>query len=71
MTTPRQPTERSAWYHQPIAWFGLAVFVASVAGCVWIIISSIRYADHPVDPHQATTTLGIPVAASSSRPPRP
>ncbi|HET8763908.1 MAG TPA: hypothetical protein VFM52_01685 [Rhodanobacter sp.] len=46
------------------------VFLLSVAGCVWIIVASVKYDDAPVA-HHAHAVLGVPVAASSSRPPRP
>lgn len=70
MPTPPPRTDRNQWYHQPIAWFGLVVFVLSVAGCVWIIVASVKYDDAPVA-HHAQTVLGVPVSASSSRRPQP
>lgn len=70
MPTPLPPTERSAWYHQPVAWVGLVVFLLSLAGCVWIIVASVRYDDAPVG-HHSHAVLGVPVSASSSRPPQP
>jgi hypothetical protein len=58
----------SAWYHQPVAWLGIAVFVASLAGCVWLITVSARYADTPLTTSHAV--FGVPVSAhSGSRPP--
>lgn len=36
------------WYQQPVVWLGLAIFVASLAGCVWMIVLGARYADPPV-----------------------
>jgi len=61
----------SAWYRQPVLWLGAFVFVASLAGCVWIIMLGAKHADTPLDtPH---TVFGVPVSAHSSAgpPPRP
>lgn len=55
----------SAWYHQPVLWLGIAVFLASIAGCVWIIVVSSRYADTPLD--TSHTVFGVPVSAHSAR----
>ena len=57
----------SAWYHQPVLWLGIAVFVASLAGCVWLIVVSVRYADTPLDTSPAV--FGVPASAHSA--PRP
>jgi hypothetical protein len=54
----------SAWYHQPVLWLGIAVFVASLAGCVWLIVVSIRYADTPLSTSHAV--LGVPASAHSA-----
>lgn len=60
----------SAWYRQPVLWLGVFVFVASLAGCVWIIVLGANHADTPLDtPH---TVFGVPVSAhSSATPPQP
>jgi hypothetical protein len=62
---PTKPDGR--WYRQPFLWFGLAVFVASVAGCAWIIVASIRSADLPLQ--TSHTVFGVPVSAHSTPPP--
>ncbi|WP_267221070.1 hypothetical protein [Dyella silvae] len=57
----------SAWYRQPILWLGLAIFGASLAGCVWLIVLGSRHADDPVDtPHKV---FGVPSSSHSSRKP--
>jgi hypothetical protein len=54
----------SAWYRQPVLWLGIAVFVASLAGCVWLIVLGTRHADIPLETtHQV---FGVPVSARSS-----
>ncbi|SHM07644.1 hypothetical protein [Rhodanobacter sp. OK091] len=59
----------SAWYRQPVLWLGIAVFFASMAGCVWLIVLGVRHADTPLD--TSHTVFGVPVGAHSSpqRPP--
>jgi hypothetical protein len=42
--------------------------VASLAGCVWLIVVSVRYADTPLTPG-SHAVLGVPVAAHSAPPP--
>ncbi|HZX71381.1 MAG TPA: hypothetical protein VFE77_11235 [Rhodanobacter sp.] len=54
----------SAWYQQPVLWLGLAVFVASLAGCVWLIVVSIHHADTPLNTSQAV--FGVPASAHSA-----
>jgi hypothetical protein len=59
---------RGRWYRQPIVWLGAAIFLASLAGCVWIIVAAARHADPPV--HAATAgVLGVPSSARSARTP--
>ncbi|MBS0382613.1 MAG: hypothetical protein JSR56_09280 [Proteobacteria bacterium] len=47
------------WYRTPIAWLGVLIFVASLAGCVWIIVASVQHRDEalPVSTH---SVLGVP-----------
>ncbi|MBQ4853799.1 hypothetical protein IMW82_03785 [Rhodanobacter sp. B2A1Ga4] len=71
MKAGNEPSARhgSAWYRQPIAWLGVFVFVASMAGCIWLIVVGNRYADTPLD--TAHTVFGVPVSAHSSARPAP
>ena len=39
-------TER--WFRQPIVWLGMAVFCASLAGCIGVIVLASRYEDEPL-----------------------
>jgi hypothetical protein len=55
----------STWYCQPVLWLGVVVFIASLAGCVWLIVVSARHADIPVD--TSHTVFGVPVSSRSSR----
>ena len=61
----------SAWYHQPVLWLGVVVFVASIAGCVWLIVVSVRYADTPLST-SSQAVFGMPASAhSAARAPAP
>lgn len=53
-----------AWYHQPVLWLGVVIFVASLAGCVWMIVLGAHHADTPLD--TSHTVFGVPVSAHSS-----
>ncbi|MGH8157636.1 MAG: hypothetical protein ACREPQ_05915 [Rhodanobacter sp.] len=57
-------TAASAWYRQPVAWLGVAVFAASLAGCVWMIVLGAKHADTPLD--TAHKVFDVPVGAHSS-----
>ncbi|MEO8999227.1 MAG: hypothetical protein ABI227_05245 [Rhodanobacter sp.] len=59
---------RSVWYRQPVLWLGVVIFVASLAGCVWMIVLGAQHADTPLT--TSHTVFGVPVSAHSS-PPHP
>lgn len=68
MPTPgesAQPTRTGVWYRQPVLWLGVLTFVASMAGCVWILVVSMHHADTPVD--ASHTIFNVPASAHSSR----
>jgi len=44
----RVATAASAWYRQPVLWLGMAVFIGSLAGCVWMVVLGVRHADTPL-----------------------
>ena len=58
----------SAWYRQPVLWLGAFIFAASLAGCVWLIAVSVRYADTPLTT-SSHAVFGVPVASHSAPPP--
>jgi cobalamin synthase len=68
MPAPGKP-RADAWYRQPVLWLGAAVFAASLAGCVWIIVAGARHADTPLDTSHAV--FGVPTAARSAPRPSP
>ncbi|MBS0570641.1 MAG: hypothetical protein JSS28_08535 [Proteobacteria bacterium] len=57
--TPRDNSR--AWYRQGIVWLGAAIFAASIAGCVWLILVAERYADPPL-PVAGQQIMKVPVA---------
>lgn len=55
---------RNRWYHQPVAWLGIAVTVLLIVACAWTVMISLRYTDTPT--HGGTSTLlGVPMPATS------
>lgn len=63
----RQP-RGGAWLRQPVVWLGILVFVASIAGCVWLITVGMRHADPPVATSRGSV-FGVP--ATPHRAPKP
>lgn len=55
------PAAAGAWYRQPVAWLGVLVLAASLAGCVWMIVLGARYADVPLEDAHPHTLLDMPV----------
>ncbi|MCX7515030.1 hypothetical protein [Frateuria sp. STR12] len=55
------PARADAWYRQPVLWLGAVILVASLAGCIWTIVLSSRYADVPVEDAHPHTLLDMPV----------
>jgi uncharacterized membrane protein YccC len=62
---PAPLTRTGAWWRQPVLWLGVLTFLASLAGCVWILLVSLQHADTPVD--AAHTVFGVPASTHSSR----
>lgn len=58
MNAPEQSPAR--WYRQPILWLAAALFAASLAGCIWLIVVSQRYADPAVPTEDAV--FKVPLA---------
>jgi len=50
-----------AWHRQPVLWLGLAIFAASLAGCVWMIVLGARHADVPL-PTAGGEIMKVPLA---------
>ncbi|HET6805849.1 MAG TPA: hypothetical protein VFH59_10465 [Frateuria sp.] len=51
------PAGAGAWYRQPVLWLGAAILVASLAGCVWMIVLGSRHADLPLQTTRHPHTL--------------
>ena len=57
------------WYRLPIAWLGMAVFLASIAGCIGVIVLASRYADEPL-PVAGERLLKVPALPAPITKPR-
>lgn len=60
---------RAAWHRQPVLWLGIVIFVASLAGCVWMIVLGVHHADTSLD--TSPTVFGVPVGAHGNPSPPP
>lgn len=54
-----------SWYRQPVAWLGLLLFAASLAGCVLMIVLGARHADQPL-PTAGGEVAHMPLARPSA-----
>jgi len=61
-------TTRDRWYHQPVLWLGVAILLASIAGCIGLIILASRHSDESLRPH-GDELLSVPVTRAPQRPP--
>lgn len=53
-----------AWWRQPVAWLGVAIFAASIAGCVLMIVLAERDKDEAL-PTAGKQVLSVPLARSA------
>lgn len=61
---PITPAKGGGWHRQPIAWLGIAVFLASLAGCLWLIVASMQHADQAIA--TSRTVFGVPAKAHAN-----
>jgi hypothetical protein len=54
------------WYRQSILWLGAAIFIASLAGCIGMVLLGARYADEPL-PVSSEQLLKMPTAHPADR----
>ncbi|HMM54304.1 MAG TPA: hypothetical protein PKC23_04710 [Candidatus Desulfobacillus sp.] len=57
-----EPPPRESWYHQPLVWIGIVLFVASVAGSVWLIAVSSQAEDEHVP--AGDKVFGVPTRST-------
>lgn len=62
------PTPHERWYRLPVLWLGAAIFVASLAGCIGLILAASRYPDEPLR-LSGDEVLHVPVAREPQRSP--
>lgn len=53
-----------AWWRQPVAWLGAAIFAASIAGCIVMIVLAERNKDEAL-PAAGNQVLNVPLARSA------
>lgn len=52
------------WYRQPILWLGIAILLASLAGCIGMIVLGAKYAEEPL-PVEGERLLKMPATHSA------
>ena len=62
------PTMHERWYSLPVLWLGAAILLASIAGCIVLIMSASRYPDEPLQLSDAEL-LHVPIAREPQRSP--
>ncbi len=60
---PSDPRRGGDWYAQPVVWLGIAVFIASLAGCIWLIVVGARYDDAAIS--ASNRVFGVPTRQTS------
>jgi len=50
-----------AWWRQPVAWLGVVIFAASLAGCIVMIVLAERHLDEAL-PTSGVHVLSVPLA---------
>ena len=68
-TEPAQAAPAGEWYTTPVLWLGIALFVASLAGCLMMIVLGARHVDVPL-PTAGGEIMKMPLArpATSDKP---
>ena len=61
-------TPRERWYRQPVVWLGAAILLASIAGCIGLIMAASGYPDEPVQV-LADELLRVPITREPQRAP--
>lgn len=56
-----------AWWRQPVLWLGAAILLASLAGCIVMLMLAARLADAPL-PKAGAEVLRVPVARPAPGP---
>lgn len=67
---PVEPRRRASWFTQPVVWLGIAVFAASIAGSIWLIVASARYDDESARLPTGRQIFGVPSQPASPAPAR-
>lgn len=60
-------SQHAAWYRQPTLWLGLFVFIASLAGCVLMIVLAEQYHD-PASPELGVQIMKVPLTRHPASP---
>jgi len=53
-----------------VVWLGIAVFAASIAGSIWLIVASARYDDEDARLPTGRQVFGVPSQSTTTAPAR-
>jgi hypothetical protein len=65
-TPSRDSPPPAAWYRQGVLWLGIVLLVASLAGCIGMIVLGARHADEPLP--TGAEIFRVPVARPAPPP---
>ncbi|WP_197706821.1 hypothetical protein [Sterolibacterium denitrificans] len=63
MSPAAETVEAGAWYRQPVVWLGLVILLASVAGCIALMVLGARHDHDPSSAVQGGSVFGVPLHA--------
>lgn len=61
-----ETAEAGAWHRQPVVWLGLAILLASVAGCIALMVLGARHDRDPSSAAQGGSVFGVPLHAAAA-----
>lgn len=62
------PTPHERWYSLPVLWLGAAILLASIVGCIGLIMTASRHPDEPLQLSD-DELLHVPIAPEPQRSP--
>ena len=69
MPPPAETAEADgrAWYRQPVVWLGLVILLASVVGCIALMVLGAQHDHDPSESVQGGSVFGVPLHAAEGR----
>jgi len=61
----KRPRDPGAWFRQPVVWLGAAIFSASIAGCLVMVVLAERHADTAVEV-ESGSVMKVPLGRTAA-----